>query len=473
MTPDQDQRLRDIVTDAVPPVDPRLTPSDDANALRLIDQHGDIYRRVSDMRRWFAWDGQRWTQDYEDHNIRQAAIELARQLPEADKDQKAYKRNSLSSSGISGAVRLAETNPRVTILARDLDSHAEVINTPGGVVDLRTGAAKPHEPSLLLTRITAYPADPDAPHPAWSSFLNQTFAQAPALIGYVQRLAGLALLGNVRDHILPFLHGIGANGKGVLTLVLQGLLGDADRGGYAVSAPDGFLMAGRDKHETEIARLRGARLVVCSEQTSGKRFDESKVKRLTGGDLLTGRYMRGDFFDFPPSHLLWVLSNHLPAVREGGPSFWRRVRLIPFLHVVPEPQRDPELHHKLLTNEGPAILGWAVRGAVDVLADGLQEPDAVVEATRQYEVSEDSLASFVQEECSKSPFLWCTVSDFRHRYGRHCFEMGAEPLTAKSLTMRLVAEFGVIATKHSQLKQRIYRGIEPLEDISPSGSGDR
>jgi P4 family phage/plasmid primase-like protien len=113
-----------------------------------------------------------------------------------------------------------------------------------------------------------------------------------------------------------------SNGKGVFTLVLQGLLGDADNVGYAVSAPDGFLMTGRDgAHPTEIARLRGARLVVCSEQTSGKRFDESKVKRLTGGDVLTGRFMRGDFFDFLPSHLVWVLSNHLPAVREGARPF--------------------------------------------------------------------------------------------------------------------------------------------------------
>jgi P4 family phage/plasmid primase-like protien len=178
---------------------------------------------------------------------------------------------------------------------------------------------------------------------------------------------------------------------------MQGLLGDADTGGYAVSAPDGFLTSGRDgKHETEIARLRGARLVVCSEQTSGKRFDEQKVKRFTGGDLLTGRFMRGDFFDFRASHLLWVLSNHLPAVREGGPSFWRRVRLIPFIHVVPEAQRIADLHDQLLEAEGPPILGWAVRGAVAVLDGGLADPEAVIKATKEYETNEDSLASFVQ-----------------------------------------------------------------------------
>ena len=218
-------------------------------------------------------------------------------------------------------------------------------------------------------------------------------------------------------------------------------------------------MAGRDgAHPTEIARLRGARLVVCSEQTSGKRFDESKVKRLTGGDVLTGRFMRGDFFDFPPSHLVWVLSNHLPEVREGGPSFWRRVRKIPFLHVVPENQRLPDMHEQLLAAEGPAMLGWGVRGAVEVLDSGLADPEAVLKATREYEISEDTLASFVQDECLLGPNWWCAVGELRHRYERHCEEMGADPLTAKALTTRLASEYPVTRDQASK-GRRIYRGI--------------
>jgi putative DNA primase/helicase len=321
-----------------------------------------------------------------------------------------------------------------------------------------------------LTRVTAYPVDLDAPHPRWDAFLKETFDGDDELIGHMQRLVGLALLGNVRDHVLPFLHGVGANGKGVLTLVLQGPPRGCRHGGYAVSAPEGFLMTGRDNvHPTEIARLRGARLVVCSEQTSGKRFDESKVKRLTGGDKLTGRFMRGDFFDFLPSHLVWVLSNHLPAVREGGPSFWRRVRKIPFLHVVPEEERVPDLYEQLLAEEGPAMLGWAVRGVNDVLAVGLADPESVIKATRDYEISEDSLASFVQDECLLSPAWWCKVSDFRDRYEQHCEEMGADPLIAKALTIKLTSEYPVEGGQGSKGK-RIYRGIAlaaPEEDTEP------
>jgi putative DNA primase/helicase len=341
-----------------------ITKTDDGNALQLILAYGHEFRRVADMHRWLHWDGVRWAVDHDERHIREAARELARSLPEDGKGD-SFKRVSMSATGVSSAVRLAQSDPRISILAVNLDSHPELINTPSGVVDLRTGTLRPHDPTLLLSRVTAYPIDLDVLHPRWDKFLAETFPgeSGGELITYLQRLAGLALLGHIREHVLPFMYGSGANGKTVTANVLQGLLGDADKGGYALSAPDGFLVAGRDGvHPTEIARLRGARLAVCSEQTSGKRYDETRVKRLTGGDRLTGRFMRGNFFDFDPSHLILVLSNHLPAVREGGPSFWRRVRLIPFKHVVPEDQRVSDLHVQLLAAEGPEQpWGWGAR----------------------------------------------------------------------------------------------------------------
>jgi P4 family phage/plasmid primase-like protien len=436
--------------------------TDDGNALRLINSHRDRFRRVADMGKWFVWDGRRWAMDHDARAVRHAARDLARQWPQSTKEDAAFRANSLSATGISSCVRVAETDKRISILAAELDAYPELINTPSGVVDLRTGEPRPHDPKLLLTRITACPADIGAPHPRWDAFLAETFNGNREMIAYLQRLAGLALLGKTPEHVFPFLWGKGANGKTVIANVLQGLLGNADTGGYAVSAPEGFLLAGRDhKHETEIARLRGARLVVCSEQTSGNRFDESKIKKLTGGDILTGRYMRQDFFDFSPSHLLLVLSNFLPEVREGGPAFWRRVRLIPFPHVVPDDQQIKDFHEHLFAGEGPAILGWAVRGAVDVLANGLQDPQPVIDATAKYKISEDTVASFNQEHCLLGPHWWCYVSDYRERYERHCKDMGIrEPdiLSAKALTMRLTTEYDVVDGKRVKGK-RIYWGI--------------
>jgi putative DNA primase/helicase len=477
LTPDQTAALTDLdhPTGGSEPPDPRSprTMTDDANALRLVDAHGSTIRRVGDMSAWWHWTGTVWQRDHESAHLREHARALARALPEDGAKAKSFKRNSLSSAGISGCVRVAESDPRIAVRAADLDAHPLLLNTPSGVVDLRTGTITRPDPGLLLTRVTAVGVDPDAGpygHPRWTAFLAETFADDTELIGYVQRLAGLALIGEVREHVLPFLYGVGANGKSVLLLVLQGLLGPADTGGYAVSAPDGFLMAGRDTaHPTEIARLRGARLLVCSEQSSGRRFDEAKVKRLTGGDVLTGRFMRGDFFDFTPSHLTVIASNHLPQVREGGPSFWRRVRLIPFTNVVPEHRRDPDLAARILDAEGPAVLGWAVRGAIAVLAGGLADPPRVKAATEDYRISEDSLASFVRDDCLLGAGHWCDVGSLRARYEQHAAQMGVEPLSARGLTLRLVAEYGVEQGRLSRPARRIYRGIGLLtDDLSDS-----
>ena len=154
-----------------------------------------------------------------------------------------------------------------------------------------------------------------------------------------------------------------------------------------------------------------------------------------------------------------MLSNHLPAVREGGPAFWRRVRLIPFRHVVPEDQRVSNLADQLLADEGPAILGWAVRGATEVLATGLADPAAVLAATEDYRISEDTLAGFVRDECLIGPHWWCKVANFRAAYEKHCAEMGAEPLSAKALGMRLTSEYPVSSSRHTRLKVRTYVGI--------------
>lgn len=465
-TPEQRAALDaiDAARHPPPPELPQRARTDDANALRLVDEYGATIRRLADMGAWWCWQDAAWGRDHDEAHIREAARSLARHLPQETVPEKAFKRNSLSSAGIAGAVRVAQSDPRISIRAADLDAHPLLLNTRDGIIDLATGTLTRHDPDLLLTRITATGVRLDAAHPRWTAFLDETFASDDDLIGYVQRLAGLALIGQVRDHVLPFLYGVGANGKTVLLLVLQGLLGSADLGGYAVAAPDGFLMTGRDTaHPTEIARLRGVRLLICSEQSSGRRFDEAKVKRLTGGDMLTGRFMRGDFFDFTPSHLVVIASNHLPQVREGGPSFWRRVRLIPFTQVVPEHRRDPDLHARILHEEGPAVLGWAIHGAIQVLATGLNDPDQVRAATEDYRISEDTLASFLRDHCLLGAAHWTEVGAVRAAYERHCHDMGAEPLSAKALTLRLVAEHGIEQARLSRPSRRIYRHIALLD----------
>jgi putative DNA primase/helicase len=140
---------------------------------------------------------------------------------------------------------------------------------------------------------------------------------------------------------------------------------------------------------------------VCSEINADSKFDEAKVKLLTGGDVLSGRYMRQDFFDFVPSHTLFLMGNHQPQVQAGGTSFWRRLRLIPFLHTVPEGKRNPNLARDLVRDEGAAILAWIVEGARQVLTDGRHTPDSVNAATADYsDDTKSGVERFLDEVCT-------------------------------------------------------------------------
>jgi putative DNA primase/helicase len=441
--------------------------TDTGNAARLAQAHGHRLLRVSDMRKWLHWDGTRWALDHDNREAREAAKVEALKLPEGSKEADKFKKASLSRTGINAAVAVAETMPDIRCRAEELDRYPELLNTPSGIVNLRTGNVMPHDPKFKLTRITRYGVNIGAPTPMFDAFMAETFDNDDEMIGFIQRLCGLMLLGKVTEHILPFWFGSGANGKGCLALICQGILGDADAGGYAVSAPTGFLMSGRENaHPTEIARMRGARLVVCSEQTSGRKFDEAKVKLYTGGDKLTGRFMNGDFFDFDPSHLLLVLSNYLPEVKEGGESFWRRTRVIEFEHEVPLHKRVDELDRKILEADGSGIHGWMVNGAVEVLKNGLRCPQKVLDATKDYRDSEDALTTFVEQQCLLNPHYFTVSGRLFQAWQRFCKDNGVqEPLNKTTFTLKLMREHKVTKgqKKINGKNQRVYYGIE-LED---------
>lgn len=432
--------------------------SDDANALSLVETFGDRLRYCPERGRWLAWSGTHWEwQAPTGGAAREFAKLLARDFPEDSKEAGSWKKRSLSSVGTSAMLTQAQTDPRITVSIDDLDSYPWELNTPAGIVDLRNGHISPCEPSRLHTRITGCAADPDADPAGWQTFLGDTFKD-PTLIDYLRRLVGYSAVGMVGPHVLPFCHGSGGNGKGVFLEAVVKVLGD-----YATTAPSGFLMATMHaSHETEIARLAGARMVLCSEVNEDDRFDEAKVKQLTGGDTLTARFMRQDHFTFNATHQLWLMGNHQPAVRSGGRSFWRRLRLIPFEHEVPEDKIVDDLQGILVRQHGPAILAWIVAGAAEYHRGGLGEPESVKAATAGYAKDQDTVARFVEECChiGGGDYVQIKVSIVRKAYEQWCLSEGEEPVTAKAFGLALKNRFGV-ETKRTNVA-RMYVGMTLL-----------
>ena len=205
--------------------------------------------------------------------------------------------------------------------------------------------------------MTGVSPDHNADDTTWRRFLADITLGDYDLECYLQRLVGYALTGDVRDHVLVFFHGGGANGKSTLVDLLLHILG-----GYAKQIPAETLMeAHGDRHPTDIANLLGVRLAVSSEVEEGGRSAEARVKTLTGDAVLTGRFMRGDFFEFQRTHKLVVAGNHRPAIRVVDDAIRRRIHLVPFLARFIGPKADAAMPERLRA-EAPAVLAWAIRG---------------------------------------------------------------------------------------------------------------
>lgn len=432
-------------------------PTEDGTARALVHLHKDRLRYCPQRGQWLTWTGSRWEWDTGEHH-RELIRNIARTLPDGE-GWASYKRRALSAAGVTGIARLAQSDAHVTVHIDHLDARPYELNTPGGIVDLRTGTLRPAEPSALHTRTTEVTPDYDRASDLLQTFLRTTFGDDPKLIAYVQQILGIATIGTVLEQILPFGFGSGANGKSTLLDATQHALRTGEEG-YAISAPSEMLMVRKhSEHPAEVAQLSGARLVVCSELEEGARFAESKVKLLTGGDSINARFMRRDPFTFRPSHTFFLLGNSKPQAATGGHAFYRRVRLIPFEHVVPEEQRDPRLPEKL-QEDAPALLAWITQGAAAYLSGGLSTPAHVTEATAEYASEQDTVGRFVTERCEVGPGLAVTARELRAAYEQWCMETGEHPASAKRLAQDLTTHG---AEPFQSNGMRKYRGIELIQ----------
>lgn len=420
--------------------DDGLDMTDDSNARALVAEYGELLRYQVDFGRWYTWAGYMWAeQPQHGGEARELAKRLARRLPDTGAEPAKllkHKRYSLSDRGLNALLNTARTDPAISVTTDELDAYPWELNTPTGIVDLHTGELHPTDPAKLHTRSTVCAPDPDADQGPWLQFLAQTFPD-PDVREYVQRLTGYSAIGEVREHILPFAHGGGGNGKGVFLETVKYVLGS-----YAGKAPANFLMnTGQNEHTTSVADLAGRRFVITSEVNQRDRFDEQKVKELTGGDTVTARRMRQDFFEFHPTHHLWLMGNDKPAVESGGDAFWRRLRLIPFTHKLPEEEQDEDLPKRLRNEHAPAILQWVIEGAVRYAAQGLRdEPESIREETEKYAASSDTVGQFLADECYTGPAYedYSTrVIDVRAAYERWCHQNGETALGGRRLTTHL------------------------------------
>ncbi|MGI9079735.1 MAG: DNA primase family protein [Acidimicrobiales bacterium] len=424
--------------DGAHPVDPgHLT--DVGNSERLIARYGDDFRYVASWAAWLVWDGKRWKRDAKGE-VYEAAKAVAANLwiqvaTETDPDRrKALARWASQSEGanrIEAMIKLARTAPEIVVDTDELDADPWLFNVVNGTVDLRGGPVRPHRREDLITKLApvAYRAS-RGECPTWLAFLERVLPD-PEVRDFLQEAVGYSLTGTVTEHLLFFAYGTGANGKTTLLQTLLGLFGEHGR-----QADPDLLLAAREAHPTGVADLLGARLVVSTEIDEGRRLAEATVKRLSGGDRLKARYMRQDFFEFEPTHTLFLAANHRPIVRGTDAAIWRRLRLIPFNVSIDPADQDHELVDKL-RKELTGILSWALEGCRRWQAQGMSTPTAVMVATDEYRTEMDVLGNFLAECCVVLTDSFVASADLYRAYVSWCEANGERPASQRKVGLTL------------------------------------
>jgi putative DNA primase/helicase len=300
--------------------------------------------------------------------------------------------------------------------------------------DLQSGESYAPRPSDYITKMAGcLCASPETPHPVWTAFLER-IAPDPELRAFLQRFVGYCLTGATNEHKFVFAYGTGANGKSTFINTISAIMGD-----YATVADVGtFIAAATERHPTDVAKLHGYRLVVAQETEKGRRWDEPKIKSMTGGDKMTARFMRCDFFDFVPKFKLWIVGNHKPRLENVDEAMRRRMLLVPFTVQIPPEERDPNLPVKLKA-EWPAILRWAIDGCLEWQRKGLAPPKIVTDATDEYFDDQDIIKQWLEDRTEDGgPYAFTPTSELFTSWKEWCIERNLKPGTGNVFSDALV-----------------------------------
>jgi putative DNA primase/helicase len=403
--------------------------TEDGVALAFTARFGGELRFDHDQGRWFRWTGDHWKADTS-HLAFSYCRDIARELA---KGEDARTRATLGKASFAAGVeKLARADRAHAVTSEAWDGDPYLLGCPGAAVDLRTGTARPPDPAHGITKLAAVAPGP-GDCPLWRGFLRDATGGDAEMVEFLRRWCGYCLTGDTREHALIFLYGPGGNGKSVFLNTVTRLMGD-----YATTAAmDTFTSTRGDKHPTELAMLRGARLVAASETEEGRAWAEARIKQMTGGDQITARFMRQDFFSYVPQFKLTIVGNHAPALATVDDAARRRFNIVPFVHKPANPDRELEAK---LEAEWPAILRWMVEGAVAWRRDGLARPESVKAATADYFAGQDLTKQWLDEACELRPGEAGeheTAADLYASWCAYAKASGEEPGSAKALAPRL------------------------------------
>jgi putative DNA primase/helicase len=456
-----------------------LQDSLDAKASIFVMENRDSLRYVKSRGMWLYWDGHVWKWD-ETGKASEVAKEYGRQFiyPRAGESQQdtatrlKWFKKLTEPKGINDLLTLAKTDPMMAARPEDFDSGITELNTPSGVVSLRTGEITAPTPAKLVKRSTSVAPDASCKTPLYETLLSEAFFGRPELSDYFDMMMGISLLKGQQEQVFMYMYGKAGSGKGTLMNLAKEILGTGESGYAAYIDSDMFVSSRTKQHPTEMMQFLGARMVISSEITQDQKMDTGKLKKTTGGDAITGRYMGKDFVTFNPTHTLWLMANDRLQVPKDDKGVWRRLRVLPFDFAKDENELASGLFEQIFTQEASGILARWISKASQYLTEGLSTPDVVLAAREAYMAEQDTVAEWINDFCYIDPAgeteQYAVASVARESYLKWCKQENRTPLSTQKFSQDLLAKGFSKGTRRvtTGSQVRAYSGLSVLEGVT-------
>jgi len=415
--------------------------TDATNAARLVREHGRDIRYNSAWKKWIVWNGRYWQTDESGALVHEKGLDMVRNIyDELLKTDDYRERIEIEKYGMlsesvrrrEAFVKAAQWNSALNIKSDDLDPDPWLLNVQNGTINVLTGEFREHRQEEMITKIGNVEYDPKADCPLWKSFIREIMNYKSDLVNFLQTAAGWSLTGNIEEQTMFILYGSGANGKTTFLNTISYLLGD-----YAIATPtESFMKKNADQNTNDIARLRGTRFVTTTEAEQGRRLSEPLIKKITGNDQMTARFLYGEYFNFTPTFKIFMATNHKPVIKGTDHGIWRRIKLIPFTTTIPEEKQDKSLEVKL-KQEASGILNWLLEGTARWRREGLKAPAIILNATDEYRGEMDVIGNFLKERCVQGKERMIRIRELYKAYTDWCDDNKEHAVSERFFTMRL------------------------------------
>jgi putative DNA primase/helicase len=429
--------------------------TDSTNAMRLVKENGRDIRYNAAWKKWVVWNGRYWEMDDGGVLIHEKGLEMVRNiydelLKTADyRERIDIEKAAMMSESVrrrKAFVEAATWIGALRIKSDELDPNPWLLNVKNGTVDILSGEFREHRQEDMITKIANVEYDPAADCPMWRKFVREIMDNKPDLIQFVQTAAGWSLSGDISEQTMFILYGTGANGKSTFLNTIMYLLGD-----YATATPtETFMKKSGDQYTNDVARLRGTRFVTTTEVEQGRRLAEPLIKKITGNDEMTARFLYGEFFNFLPTFKIFMATNHKPVIKGTDHGIWRRIKLIPFTTRIPEEKQDKHLEAKLREEAG-GILNWLLEGIARWKREGLKAPRAVLFATDEYRGEMDVIGNFINERCEQQTEFTIRIKELYKAFADWCDENNEHAVSERFFSLRL-KEIGFQQTRTAEAR---------------------